>query len=152
MSAYCNCIQNRQLVNFEAGVNAQDPNIQTTKEAGPSAFSGSNSVGSVGGSHGHGGAGGEGDECKYQMWRGGKLGASRCHGYIERCRSRYYVGYNQPASHPPFHPHPTIHRPLSLFTLHSGDCNIYCDLRGGRGIKLPYVTGYKDLFHYSLRS
>lgn len=73
MSAYCSCIQNRQLVNFEAGVNTQDPNIQTTKEAGPSAFSGSNSVGSVGGSHGHGGAGGEGDECKYQMWRGGKL-------------------------------------------------------------------------------
>lgn len=132
MSAYCSCIQNRQLVNFEAGVHAQDPNIQTTKEAGPSAFSGSNSVG---GSHGHGGAGGEGDECKYQMWRGGKLGASRCHGYIERCRSRYYVGYNQTASHPPpppYHSPPSL--TLSIFTLHFGDCTIYCDLRGGGGL------------------
>lgn len=131
MSAYCSRIQNRQLVNFEAGVHAQDPNIQTTKEAGPSAFSGSNSVGSVGGSHGHGGAGGEGDECKYSTRCGaaGSLARVVAMDTLNAADPDTMSATTRPRPTPhlkPYHSQPSL--TLSIFTLHSGDCIIYCDL------------------------
>lgn len=117
MLGYCSCIQNRQLVNFESGVHARSRHKYTNDQWKQGQVHSPGLIRSVlsAGATVTAAQQTEGDECKCQMWRGGKkVGASRCHGYIERCRSRYYVGYNYTAS---LTPYPTRRpRPTPPFT------------------------------------